>query len=79
MTDHTLNKMRVFERRDWAYHVLNKLEKGLKKGDQVIIFAGNRYREHLIQPLRRMGCYVEVPIEDLKIGQQLRWLKKRLK
>jgi len=44
----------------------------------VIILAGARYREHLIEPIQGMGCSVEISMAGLRIGEQLRWLKQKL-
>jgi hypothetical protein len=76
--DETLNRMGVKARRAWARRVLADLKRVLQPGDRVVILAGGRYREGLMGPLRRMGCTVEVPMEGLRIGEQLRWLKQRL-
>ena len=76
--DQTLNEMHSDARKAWAGQVINEIKKYVHCGDQIILLAGNRYREHLIEPLRRMGCYVEVPMEGLRIGEQLSWLNHEL-
>src|SRR5690606_31458617 len=73
----TLNTMPVARRRAWALRVLSNLEPLLESGDAVVLLAGMRYRENLVGPLRRWGCRVEVPMEGLRIGEQLSWLKAR--
>ena len=75
--EQTLNKMPVRERRAWAKRVLRDLAAILRPGDQVVILAGQRYRADLVNPIRQMGCRVQIPMEGLKIGEQLRWLKLR--
>jgi hypothetical protein len=40
----------------------------------VVAFAGLRYREFLMDYLKRRWM-VEVPMEGLPIGKQLQWLK----
>lgn len=77
--DETLNRMPVAERRAWAKRVLENLDRVLQPGDQVVILAGKRYRENLVDPIWQMGCSVEIPMEGLGIGKQLRWLKQQLR
>jgi hypothetical protein len=50
----------------------------LQPGDHVVFLAGIKYRENLIDPIREMGCSVEIPMEGLGIGKQLSWLKQQL-
>jgi hypothetical protein len=77
--DETLNRMPVVARRAWARRVLKDLDRVLQPGDQVVILAGKRYRENLVDPIRQMGCSIEIPMEGLGIGKQLRWLKQQLR
>ncbi len=72
--DYTLNSLGVAERRAWAEKVLAKLLPELGARRRVVIFAGLRYREFLVEPLHRHGCTVEVPMEGLRRGEQLAWL-----
>ena len=79
-TDHyekTLNKMRSWERKQWAEKVIHQMEQELPKAEQIVVFAGEKYREHLMSYLRRTATSIEVPLEGLKIGQQLRWFKEQ--
>lgn len=76
--DKTLSRMRVAARRAWARRVLDDLGRKLKAGDHVVVLAGVKYREHLIDPIQGMGCSVEIPMEGLRFGEQKRWLKQRL-
>jgi hypothetical protein len=76
--DETLNRMPVAARRAWAKRVLEDLGRVLQPGDQVVFLAGIKYRENLIDPIRKMGCSAEIPMEGLRIGRQLRWLKQQL-
>ena len=73
----TLNKMKVQDRRLWADRVLAALKSVLVPGDEVIFFAGMKYREFLAGPLTQMNIKVVVPLEGLRIGQQLQRLKRR--
>jgi len=76
--DETLKRMRATARQDWARKVVKDLQTILQPGDHVLILAGLDYRENLVEPLRQMGCRVEVPMEGLGIGEQLRWLNEAL-
>jgi len=73
----TLNKMPVEQRRKWAKNIISDLQGVLSSGDRVIILAGDRYRENIISPIKQMGCRVDVPMEGLRIGEQLGWLKSK--
>ncbi len=73
--DETLNDMPVAGRRDWSERVKSELVESLPNGGEIVIFAGRRYREFIDKPLRRHFTSVEVPMEGLRIGEQLRWLK----
>jgi cytoplasmic iron level regulating protein YaaA (DUF328/UPF0246 family) len=74
----TLNNMSSQERLEWSRKVVSDLEQVLSPGDQVIFLAGMKYREHLVDPIRRMGCNVSIPMEGLRFGEQLNWLKSNL-
>ena len=73
--DETLNRMGVDQRREWAARVVTQMDEMLPEADEVVIFAGQRYREFLEGYLRRRFNSVKVPMEGLRIGQQLSWLK----
>lgn len=50
-------------------------ERNAPAGKCVVVFlAGQRYREFLADHLKSRGIVVEVPMEGLRIGQQLSWL-----
>lgn len=72
--DETLNKMPIKSRREWSKKVLNSLIPQLGADDRVVFLAGMKYREFLVNPLRSHGFQVEIPMEGLRIGEQLRWL-----
>lgn len=72
--DYTLNAAGVGERRAWAAQVLDKLLPEMASEKRIVMFAGHRYREFLMEPLRRRGIGVEVPMKNLRIGEQLSWL-----
>lgn len=73
--DRSLNTMRVADRRDWAKRLESQMDESLPSAKEVIVFAGQRYREHLEDYLRRRFDSVTVPMRGLGIGQQLSWLK----
>jgi cytoplasmic iron level regulating protein YaaA (DUF328/UPF0246 family) len=74
----TLKSMSSKSRRAWAKKVYGELQKILNPGDQVVFLAGETYREHLSDMARKMGCNVNIPMEGLRIGEQLKWLKEHL-
>ena len=73
--DQTLNRMAVAKRRHWAARVLNQMDEMLPDAAEVVLFAGQRYREFLVEYLGQRFDTVRVPMEGLRIGEQLRWLK----
>lgn len=71
----TLNTMGVADRRLWAGYVLGQLAQVPGAADARVVFlAGSRYREGL---MAWAGPRAEVPMEGLRIGEQLSWLKAR--
>jgi hypothetical protein len=72
--DETLNNMKVAERRAWASRVTTQMDQLVLSVGTVVVFAGLRYREFLMDYLNRRAP-VEVPMEGLRIGKQLQWLK----
>jgi cytolysin (calcineurin-like family phosphatase) len=72
----TLNTLGVAQRRAWANAVLDKLLPELAGVNRVVMFAGQRYREFIVEPLRKRGIEVEVPMTSLALGEQLAWLSQ---
>ena len=72
----TLNTMPVQERREWADKVFTQLTSAVPDLRHVIVLAGSRYREILVDRLRARGVTVDVPMEGLRIGEQLSWLSQ---
>lgn len=71
----TLNKMSSEKLKKWSKSVLEKLEKHFNLSKDAFIFlAGNNYRKYLIPSIKHW----EVPMEGLRIGEQLRWLKNKI-
>lgn len=73
----TLNIAGVAERRAWAENVSRQLCPHLVGRRRIVIFAGQRYREFLMPALLRDGHEVDVPMANLRIGEQLAWLAER--
>lgn len=74
--DKTLNKMNKKERQIWAENVLDSLASIITKTDKVVILAGKPYREFLHGKLLAMCQHVEIPLEGMRIGEQLHLLGK---
>ncbi|MGH6945748.1 MAG: DUF6884 domain-containing protein, partial [Kiloniellales bacterium] len=74
----TLNRMPIRERRRWAERVVGQMSDRMPDAQTVIFLAGQRYREFLVNHLRRRGVAVETPMEGLRIGEQLRWLSRQV-
>jgi hypothetical protein len=75
--ERTLNAMSKPERREWAARVTTQMDSSLPAADRIVVLAGLRYREFLMDYLRQRAA-VEVPMEGLSIGRQLRYLAQAL-
>jgi hypothetical protein len=53
--EYTLNTLGVSDRRAWANKVLDKLLPEIADVKRVVILAGHRYREFLVEPLEQRG------------------------
>lgn len=73
----TLNTMGRSARREWASRVGRQLQSVLEPGDTALFLAGQRYREEMESPLRARGVIVEVPMQGMRIGEQLSWLTRQ--
>jgi len=76
--ERTLNTMGVIERRHWAERVIRQLDDVLSGVGTAEFLAGERYRENLIPELGRRGISVSIPMQGLRIGEQLGWLGARI-
>lgn len=76
--DETLNTKSRMERKQWAKKVWDVLNLHLHPGDQVILLAGEKYREFLVPHLINYECIIKIPLEGLGIGKQLQWLSRQL-
>lgn len=71
----SLNDMTAACRKSWSEDILSQLgkENDLER-DTFIIFAGKKYREFLTDGIRNF----QVPLEHMRIGEQLKYLKEVL-
>ena len=72
--EQTLNTMGVSERRNWARIVQKQMDEHMPNASHIVVLAGARYREFLMDYLRRRADTVDVPMVGLRIGEQLGWL-----
>lgn len=72
--ERTLNTMKISDRRRWAEQVEKQMDEMLPHAEEVIVFAGERYREFLLPYLVQRHAAVSVPMKGMRIGQQLSWL-----
>ena len=71
----TLNKMRKLERRAWADRVIDQLGANLPEHADILMLAGERYRDGLMSWLSARGHHIHVPMEGLPMGKQVQWLQ----
>lgn len=76
--ERTLNQMRIAERRIWADSVCRSLAEQLPHGAEILMLAGERYRENLLPWLAARGHAVEVPLAGKPLGHQLSWLRAQV-
>jgi len=74
----TLNTMGIAARREWAKRVVAQMKLELPSCYEIVVFAGARYREFLMDYLKGRARRVRVPLEGLRIGEQLSWLTTHL-
>lgn len=73
--DVTLNSMKVNEVRDWSGLVLSQLKQKTDIiNDEFVFLAGIKYRKYVLPHLVNS----QVPMNGLKIGEQLHWLTKQI-
>jgi hypothetical protein len=71
--DTTLKTMGVAERRVWADRVYLEIKERFALPTHFVILAGATYREFLANLLLDWGATIDVPLEGLRIGEQLQW------
>lgn len=74
--EQTLNTMPAAERRKWAEQVAQQIDKAIPNLSRVVFLAGKQYREFLSGYLLSRGVLVSIPMEGLRIGEQLSWLER---
>jgi hypothetical protein len=72
--ERTLNTMSKAERHAWAKRVTAQMEAHFPVADRIVVLAGQRYREFLMDYLHQRASTVEIPMEGLTIGRQLQYL-----
>ena len=73
--DITLNKMAANERKKWAKKVVNQLKEHCDiENTHFILLAGEKYRHYLLPYLKSY----EIPLEGMRIGKQLQYLKRKM-
>ena len=76
--DVTLKNMTAKQRRAWAERVFSDLKQLFRPTDTVVMLAGVIYRKNLVKKIEELGCNVEIPMEGLRIGEQVSWLQEQL-
>lgn len=70
--EQTLNNMKSKERRLWADKVLRQLDEAASLDESEFVFlAGDKYRKYLLPHIK----HAQVPLQGLRIGEQLHKLK----
>jgi hypothetical protein len=72
----TLYGMQAASRRKWAAKVIRQMNHLSLSNHRVVVLAGVRYREFLIDYLKVRSAVVDIPLKRLSIGRQLQWLTK---
>jgi hypothetical protein len=76
--DESLNDKGVAEIKAWSDRVFGQMKSKLDlKAISVAYFhTGDRYRKYLIPKLEGVGIKCDIPLEGLRIGEQLEWYNK---
>ncbi len=70
--EQTLNNMRANEVKRWANQVIEQIKKiCVIEETEFVFLAGEKYRKYLLPHLNN----VQIPLKDLRIGEQLQLLK----
>lgn len=73
--DLTLNTMKTSEKKEWAAFVLEQIRKKVDMNSTNFIFlAGKNYRQYLIPYMP----HFDIPMEGMRIGEQLQFLTEKL-
>lgn len=74
----TLNALPISERMQWAEMAWRQLARILPSKAHIIILAGARYRTLLLPQLSSTDFTIEIPMEGLRMGEQMKWLNEHL-
>lgn len=73
-----LSDLTAADRRAWGARVVVDLAERVPLSGAVLeVHAGSAYRNAIQEPLRREGAHMTVPLQGLKLGQQLAWYGKQ--
>ena len=77
--DESLDDLGVAERRAWAARVQSQLDRrfGPLQGKAFEVHAGSAYVVPLREVLAAVGSALAVPLEGLRVGEQLHWYDQR--
>ena len=70
--------MPAADRYAWAGRVQEQMETALPPAGEVVILAGQGYREYLVGYLTKRFGKVSVPMGRLRIGEQQQWLGRAI-
>lgn len=78
--DLALDGVSAHERSQWAEKVAKELRNIFPHSTwrNAFIFAGGLYRKNLIPALEQRGFRGHAPLQSLKIGAQMQWLRKQI-
>lgn len=75
----TLIHMKKPERQAWAEKVQGQMEERVpEECTKVVILAGSKYREFLMDYLTDRFKKIKIPLEGITFGNQLKWFDKHL-
>ena len=72
--DMTLSTVGIAERRNWSRRVQQQMDERMPDARCIVVLAGKRYREFLMNYLGGRAATVHVPMAGMRNGQQLNWL-----
>src|SRR5258705_7180497 len=64
----------IADRLEWSHRVSIGLNNVLRPRDSVVFLAGQKYREFLEPSVLALRCQFSVPMQGMRIGEQLKWL-----
>jgi hypothetical protein len=78
--DEYIGDKTVPQRKKWASMIIEQMSDSnlLEKTTEIIIYAGNQYREFIVPYLEERGIKVVVPLENMGNGKQKRVLNQKI-